>query len=159
MPAQDSLTINGYGRWEQVFCVFSDVYTRAYPHRSGELIQYNHVIHTISLTFVWDNVYKYDKDFRLHLSRFPKCNWGIILNQSYVMRLKDKKTDSNKNNFGFAGSNNNQRWGYKDACKRYNQGKCTFGVACRFEHKCYFCGKFGHTIKNCRKLMAEKAAG
>ena len=63
VPIQESTAIKSYAKWEQAFRVFSDIYTRAHPHRSGELIQYNHIIHTISHTYVWDNVYKYDKEF------------------------------------------------------------------------------------------------
>ena len=43
---------------------FSDIYMRAHPHRSAELVQCNHLIHTAAQTFVWDNVYMYNKDFR-----------------------------------------------------------------------------------------------
>ena len=69
-PANDTNTaISSFSRWEQAFRVYSDIYSRRYPERSTELNQYNHTIHTASLTFVWNNVYAYDKDFRLHFSR------------------------------------------------------------------------------------------
>ena len=71
VPASDkdaSCNITGFGRWEQAFRIFSNVYTRAYPWKSLELIQYNHIIYTASLSFSWENVYLYDKEFRMHLS-------------------------------------------------------------------------------------------
>ena len=58
--------INNFLKWEQAFRVFSNVYTRYYPERASELIQYNQLIHTASHTFVWDNVYRYDKEFHIH---------------------------------------------------------------------------------------------
>ena len=59
-PVSDAVHINSFSKWEQAFRVFSNIYTKAHPHRSSELIQYNHIIHTISQTYSWDNVYLYD---------------------------------------------------------------------------------------------------
>ena len=73
--------ISNYNRWEQAFHVYSDIYMRAFPQRSAELIQYSHLIHTIAQMYIWENVYMYDKDFRLHLAKHPKCSWLIILQQ------------------------------------------------------------------------------
>ena len=50
MPASNSVNINGFSRWEQAFRVFSNIYCKANPHRAAELIEYNHVIHTITFT-------------------------------------------------------------------------------------------------------------
>ena len=63
---RESTQISDFGRWEQAFQIFSNVYTTKYPNKAPELIQYNHVIHTASLSYTWDNVYHYDKEFRLH---------------------------------------------------------------------------------------------
>ena len=59
VPEADSfaVVINNFSKWEQAFRVFSDVYCKAHPERSWELIQYNHIIHTASLTYFWENVY------------------------------------------------------------------------------------------------------
>ena len=86
----DPLAVNSVHRWEQAFRVFSDVYLRAHPSRAGEFIQYNHIIHTTAVIYTWENVYAYDKDFRLHMSRFPNRSWGIILQQAWNFRLKEK---------------------------------------------------------------------
>ena len=32
----------------------------------------------------------YDKDFRIHMSKHPERNWGIILQQAWSLRLKDR---------------------------------------------------------------------
>ena len=78
-PVSESISINCYSCWEQAFRIYSDIYTREHPHRSSELIQYNHIIHTISTTYVWENVYSYDKEFRIHLSKHPEHSWSVIL--------------------------------------------------------------------------------
>ena len=74
--------ISNFSRWDQAFRVFSNIYTRRFPGRASELIQYNHIIHTASLSYTWENVYLYDRDFRLHLSHFPNQSWAVILQQA-----------------------------------------------------------------------------
>ena len=79
VPIKEIQHIHNFGKWEQAFRVFTNIYVKKFPQRSSELIQYYHLIHTASLSYVWDNVYSYDKDFWLHLSHFPSCSWSIIL--------------------------------------------------------------------------------
>ena len=83
VPASDNSNgINSLVKWDQAFRVFSDIYCKAHPQRSTELIQYCHVIHTAASGYVWDNVYAYDRDFRLHMGENPGQSWSIILQQS-----------------------------------------------------------------------------
>ena len=99
---------------------FSNIYTRRYPGRASELIQYNHIIHTAALLYTWDNVYMYGRDFRLHISRYPHRSWAVILQQAWSMRLKDRnKTDGNQN----ANNSTAKSKGKKDICWRYNSGR------------------------------------
>ena len=73
---RDTVTINLFAKWEQAFRVFSDIYLKAHPHRASELIQYCHVIYTVSLSYQWENVYRYDKLFRMHIEQNPVRTWG-----------------------------------------------------------------------------------
>ena len=86
----DSSGITNFSRWEQAFRVYSNIYCKRFPDRSSELIQHNHVIHTAAFSYTWENIYFYDKDFRLHLSRYPHRSWAVILQQAWTMRLKDR---------------------------------------------------------------------
>ena len=44
VPAdRDSTATTNFSKWEQAFRVYSNIYTRTYPTKSTELIQYNHV--------------------------------------------------------------------------------------------------------------------
>ena len=145
----EATAINSFGKWEQAFRVFSDVYTRVHPERASELVQYNHVIHTASMAYVWDNVYSYDKEFRLHLSRNPTRSWALLLQQAWSLRLKDRLRFENnitpeRNNSGGGG------------CKRFNWGRCTYGANCRYEHRCFYCGKIGHGVVACRQLKFDR---
>ena len=89
VPVIDTTEINSFSKWEQAFRVYANIYTKAYPNRSSELIEYNHIIHTVSLSYPWENVYLYDKDFRLHMSKHPERNWSIILQQAWSLRLRE----------------------------------------------------------------------
>ena len=88
-PMAEAVSINNFARWEQAFRIFSNVYTRYHPEKSSELIQYNHIINTISLTYTWENVYAYDKEFHMHMSKYPEHSWSIILQQAWSMKLRD----------------------------------------------------------------------
>ena len=139
-------SISNFSRWEQAFRAFSNIYNSAYPSRSTELVQYNHLIYTASLSFIWDNVYHYDKEFRLHMSNFPGRNWGVILQQAWSVYLKDRIPMKSPDNRG-----NNGAGKKKEVCKRFNRGLCTSRYRCSFEHRCLNCGKLGHRAHICRQ--------
>ena len=109
--------ITSFYKWEQAFRIFSNVYTRFFPHRATELIQYNHIICTASQNFIWDNVYLYDREFCMHLSNFPECSWSVILQQAWAICLRDKlKKDEGRGR----GSEDGHKF-KKDNCKRFNK--------------------------------------
>ena len=137
--------IGPFQKWEQAFCVFSNIYTRQFPQRVAELIQYNHVIHTAAITYAWNNVYAYDIDFRSHMARHPQRYWNVILQQAWNLRLKDRQ-DSDRR--GGSGYNSGKKC---DICWMYNRGKCTYGDRCKFDHKCGICGKYRHRAHICHR--------
>ena len=63
VPVSSAVSINSFTKWEQAFRVYSNIYCKSNPHRSAELIEYNHIIHTIAMAYMWENVYQYDKEF------------------------------------------------------------------------------------------------
>ena len=136
--------INNFTKWEQAFRVFCNIYTEFFPNKAKELIQYNHIINIASQSFAWDNVYKYDKDFRRHISKHPTRSWGIILQQAWTMRLKDRMGDRAQR--GGGADRNRAR---RDICWKFNLGSCTYGLSCKFDHRCALCLKFGHGVHNC----------
>ena len=159
VPAKDHNlgTISSYSRWGQAFRVHSDIFTQKFPEKASELIQYGHVISTASLTYQWENVYMYDRDFRMHISRHPEHSWGVNLHQSWAMRLKDRLTNNvggNPYQNGNGKPNNSTK--KTKICFPFNAGNCTYGYECKFEHRCLECGKFGHGSHNCRRLYGRK---
>ena len=154
VPVHQGQNINGFSRWEQAFRVFANIYCKVNPGRAAEIIEYNHVIHMISSTYVWENVYAYDREFRLHMARNPNRSWGMILQQAWAMRLRDRISNQQYNHFSAGG--NDGRGRTNEPCRRFNRGKCNFGTGCQYEHKCSYCFKFGHAAVNCRKALADR---
>ena len=93
----------------------------------------------------------YDKEFRMHVSNFPQRSWAVILQQAWSMYLKDRIQ------FGSAhkgdGNQKGNRLFSKEVCKRFNKGKCMNGNSCKYDHRCEYCGKFGHGAHICRKRL------
>ena len=157
-PVTSVTNIGSFAKWEQAFRVFSNIYCKANSHRSAELIEYNHIIHTIAMAYSWDNVYTYDKEFRMHMGRNPHRSWAMILQQAWSLRLKDRLTyghsygggsSGSYNNYNYAGNKssngngNGNRAKVPEPCRRFNRGMCNFGPNCKYEHKCNYCNKFG----------------
>ena len=111
LPVSESISISNFSCWEQAFRIYSNVYTRKFPVRSSELIQYNHIIHTIAGMYIWENVYSYDKEFRLHMAKHPERNWAIILQQAWSMKLKDR-LGRGDHNTGTGNFGHNHRHGH-----------------------------------------------
>ena len=123
---KESINIGSYWRWDQAFRIYSNVLTTRYPYKAPELYQYNHTIHAAATTYVWKNVYEYDKEFRYHISRHPKHSWGVILQQAWTMLLKNQLRPG-----GFPFNNNNpgQDRPLKEICKRLKKGSVHTGLA------------------------------
>ena len=163
VPAKQTVAINSFARWEQAFRVYSNIYTKEHPHRSSELIEYNHVMHTISMLYIWSNAYAYDKDFRMHMAKNPNHSWSIILKQAWSMRLNDRLPKGNDTAGGARFSrpgvgfqNGDKREKFNEPCHRFNRGKCNFGTGCHYKHHCSYCYIFGHGSVNCRKAIGDR---
>ena len=159
VPVNQGVNISNFSKWEQAFRVYSNIYCKRNPERAAELIEYNHVIHTIASTYTWENVYNYDKEFRLHMARNPQRSWSIILQQAWSLRLRDQGYSGFHNNNGNHGNNQSRNCSNgNEPCRRFNRGKCNFGVNCRYEHRCSYCFKFGHGAVHCRKAIADRGS-
>ena len=157
---KDRTSISSYQKWEQAFRVFSNVITAQYPEKASELLQYSHTIHSALGAYQWDNAYNYDREFRYHISRHPTRSWALILQQAWTMLLKDRVV-CNDNVYFQCGSF--PRGGKRDQepCRRFNKGRCSYGLSCKFDHRCSVkkCGKWGHGAHICRVRLAEQNSG
>ena len=120
VPVCKTTSISNFQRWEQAFRVFANIYTKTNvnTNRSSELIEYNHVIHTIAMSYTWENVYQYDKDFRIHMARNPERNWGIILQQAWSLCLRDRISPATGNVAGGSPNQYAKEWNSGEPCKR-----------------------------------------
>ena len=147
--------VNSLLKWQQAFRVYTNIYLNANPKRGSEIVQYNHIICTAAQTYPWDDVYKYDQEFRIHIGKYPQRSWVVILQHAWNIKLKDKLYVPGRGNQQnqslqnqFQGQNPK---GKSDICYRFNRGTCKFGFNCKFQHKCGLCSKFGHGVHNCQR--------
>ena len=124
--------INLYMRWEQAFRICSNVLTSQYPSKASELLQYNHTIQTASASYVWENIYVYDRKFHQHIGRHPGRVWNVILQQAWTMIFKDRLRHDHGGSSSQRGMNKRDR----SPCRRFNKGKCTYGLSCKYDHRC-----------------------
>lgn len=66
---QDEQVINSYRKWEEAFEIYASIYARGNPGKAQELYDYKYSIRDAANTYVWDNVYDYDVEFRLHMEK------------------------------------------------------------------------------------------
>ena len=144
----ETLGITSFWRWEQAFCIYSNILTSTFPQKSPELLQYNQVIFSAAQTYAWENVYTYDCEFRWHISNFLCRSWAMILQQAWALYFKDR-IDKNRVDFSTPKNGGHK----KEICRRFNKGLCKNGINCRYDHQCDVpsCGKFGHGAHICRK--------
>ena len=147
--------ITSFNKWEQAFRVFMNIYLQTHPNRSGELLQYAHIIFTASSSYIWDNVYTYDKEFRVHMDRFLNHNWCIILQQAWTMYLKDRLKFSDSH---FKSSNRNgKKKPAKDSIKDYAQQASVVNLITNVLNAEIW--SFRHGAHICRKKLNKGGQG
>ena len=113
---RDNVGIISFAKWDQAFRVYSSILTTRYPMKLPELLQYSHTIHMAATSYLWDNVYSYDKEFCHHISRYPTRAWNVILQQAWTILLKDRlKGDGGYFNNSKGGTGAGK--GRKEPCK------------------------------------------
>ena len=170
-PASDKDNkIYGLHKWEQAFRVYATIYSKANPSRSAEIWQYIHTINMAAANYAWENVAYYDFTFRQMMSHNPNCSWAKIYSQLWnlVMCTPLQKFSNNYSSGGNRNYNNqngqarSMSGGHNKKinhpCWKFNKNQpCSPG--CEYEHKCSYCGMFGHSVLDCNKLFSKKAEG
>lgn len=149
----NSCVIGSFRKWQKCFRVYAEIYATANPSRAGDIIQYMDDIENAASLYIWENVAKYDLRFRRLMAKYPHRKWSDRYKKAYEDSMTDPlavRTLMNllKKQSTFSGSKKPT-----NACWRFNKhGKCDLGASCSMDHKCSFCGKFGHYRQICHKL-------
>lgn len=160
--------ITSYLKWEEAFEIYASIYVRGNPGRAQELYDYKFTIRDAASNFVWDNVYDYDIEFRLHMERCKNNRkWSAKLDYEWSRCLKNHlqfRHDKGGAEFHNPVGASSQGAKTREICNRYNKGRCTWGSQCRYLHICKICKKRGHGASIYRsdknaKVKKEKGAG
>lgn len=149
---EDDNYISSYAKWEEAFDIFASIYLRGHPQSADELYDYKHVIRGAAADYIWENVFDYDVEFRLHMEKHPTRGWSAKLTDEWTRHMKNLKgaKGDTPSQSSFAPTNDQGGQTQKrEICIRYNKGRCTWGSKCRNIHKCSVCGKRGHGASIC----------
>ena len=168
--------IPNFETWSQCFALYAAVRISHKPTLTGDLMAYFYSIATMARKHPWPSWILYDQAFREEAAWMPerlcgkedaslyaKCyTWGPIRSadpgcwncQSFEhssgmcphkpppkrVRRADPKAD--------------------EPCRKYNNndGRCTFGEKCKYQHKCQNC-EGGHPLSRCPKLRRDHSNG
>ena len=144
--------ITNFRKWDKAFRVYAMIYTEANPSRAAEVMQYIDIIANAATTFVWDNVAQYDYTFRKLMAKHPNRNWGRTCQQMWTIYMKEHNTKSQTQSSG--------KKSLKEiCCWKYNRRRCDKGSACRYEHRCSFCGSYSHVYLECPRKPKKSDQG
>ena len=87
--AKQANKITGLRKWDQAFCIYAAIFSKAQPSRAAEIWQYVHVIHTAASSFVWSNVNQYDLTLRHLMAHYPSCSWAKTYTQGWHLAMTD----------------------------------------------------------------------
>lgn len=149
---KDLYTINSFKKWELAFDIFAKIYADFYPLRAPELLEYKHIIRRGADSFPWQHVYNYDQIFRRHAEKNPGRTWAKKHMETRTNHVTDPKTQRPQATEGDARKP-------KPPCRFFNKnGNCKRGRSCDHDHKCAFCGLYGHGKYNCHKLQKKNGS-
>lgn len=162
----DERFISSYKKWEEAFEIYASIYIKGYPHKASELYDYKHCIRDAANTYIWENVYDYDVEFRLHMA-WCKGNrsWSAKLDYEWSRYMKNllsfrhDRPNVDRNLAVPPGPSTAGNSRTREICNRYNKGRCTWGERCRYLHICKICKKRGHGALLCRNNKANRNKG
>lgn len=154
--------VNSYSRWRTAFDVYAGLYLKANPLKAAEIHQYASEIESAAQTYIWENVYGYDKMFRHRIDRKTNKSWARTYQKAWNKFMRDRKGSWNKSNAVWSGNSKKQALVAsvkKKLCWIFNKrAKCKFGKNCRFDHKCSTCGSTKHGALNCDQKKGGKVS-
>ena len=157
--------ITNVRKWEQAFRTYTAIYCEANPSRSLEILQYVDVINQAASKFPWESVARYDFVFRQLMSKKPYRSWAKTLHTRLDADTVSRRGDSiglvkviwyrNSPTHGPSGT---KQVDWRDnCCWKFNKtDNCPYGRNCRYEHRCTYCGGYGHPSVHCSKKVQKE---
>lgn len=121
---RDNAAINTFKKWQTAFKVFMGVYMEEHPDKlnlAPELVQYMQLIEDMTTTWIWDNVYKYDKRHRRMMGQFKKRHWHVPYQAARAeLKITHIMNNLNQSNPRYKKPGIPPNKQKKEACRNYN---------------------------------------
>ena len=142
---EDTVVISNIRKWEQAFRIYATIYSQANPDRAAEILQYINTVNSAARSFTWECVEYYDYTFRHLMEDKPNRSWARTFPELWNLSMVEPISKSHTHN-----PNSGKKKDWRDGCCwKFNKSHCPYGSACRFEHKCTYCGSTSHPLKHC----------
>ena len=162
--------IDGIIKWCRSFCVWAFVFLDTNPDEAKGLFQYMHHMLEGDKRFMWNMVYRYDKEVRLSMEKdytrrigpIDLRKWQQVVsyikskpvyNNNYVQQYNRKKDirDARYNPYSGQPSYKKDNRGGRmvHSCNDFNRGMC-HREKCKFAHICKRCKSDKHAAIHCK---------
>ena len=153
--------IDGIIKWIRAYTVWAFVYLDTNPGEAKGLFQYlNHILNG-DKRFLWNVVYRYDKEVRMGMEKDPLhhigpvnlCKWQTVtsyvkqkstLQKPVSYRPRDSTKPFRRDNFQSVVKSKP-----RITCHDFNRGECKC-PKCKYAHACEKCGGLHHGAHQCR---------
>lgn len=106
-----------------------------------DYLSYTAKVGELACRFTWTSVLVYDNEYRQQQAA-ASFRWGSDSQHLSTTLLKEKPvTVATKTSRHTDNRDKKKGPGGKDICLQYNNGKCSFGARCNYEHVCLVCSK------------------
>ena len=146
--------------WSTCFSLFQVAWARSNPEMWVPLTAYREIIFKLAKRHQWSHVARYDRRFRQEAAGKEEVKWdeenlSLLLD---IVHANPPAKSEFKQGTGASGTplrKAEQR--RRGACFKFNrgEGKCSFGMHCRFAHVCSTCGG-EHAMVQCNKQSDKK---
>lgn len=151
----------GLYQWIDAFVIYMSVTLEFFPAEAQGMLRHMQIVKRLQTAT--RNGVDYDYQFRRLKSNHMDVQWGEYLAE-LAIETPEEKRPATKEPYGRKPPHSSPAWprfnggGHQapsqqlGICRRFNStGGCTFGMHCRYSHKCSRCEAFDHPTYRCSK--------